>query len=331
MTKKVKQKLFMFIKLAVSISIIAYIFTKQVDFKQMVECLKTADVFYLLVAGVMFILCLACGLFRWDYLLFAQGIIVKFSRLVRIYCVGLFFNLFMVGLTGGDVVKIYYIAKESKKNIEGGTTVVIDRLFGMGALIVVVFTAVLFTFKDEKFAVLFWPVVSAFFIMFLVMLCFLNMNKFKSIKFIRNLIERLPARDKISRVYQAFNAYKNKKKLILKIVILSLLIHPLYALANVAIAKAIGIEGVPVIYYFVLIPVISFISALPISVSGWGVGEALYVTLFGMFGVSPILAVSLSITFKLYYILCGILSSFAYMVPGLEHPKHFEDIGKEEK
>ena len=67
---------------------------------------------------------------------------------------------------------------------------------------------------------------------------------------------------------------------------ISLIIHPVIAVVNYFIGRSIGIVEVPLLSYFVIIPVISFISALPISVAGWGVGEALYVSLLGLMELS---------------------------------------------
>jgi len=327
MSNKLKKYLFLTIKFTVSIGIITYILIKQVDVKQIYSCLSNSNGFYLLFAAVIFLFTLSLGLFRWSYLLRAQNIIVKFIRLFRIYCVGLFFNLFLVGLTGGDVIKIYYIAKETDKKIEGGTTVLIDRIAGLSALLTLVFVSIIITYHNKKFAPLFWPVIISFFCMIIGMFVIFNIRKLQNIFIFKTLLRYIPLRNKLSKMLHSVHLYRNHKSIILKVFLISFLVHPLCCLVNFIIAKAIGIEGVPLIYYFVLIPIISFISALPISVSGWGVGEALYVSFFGMFGVTPTLAVTLSITYKLYYIACGLLCSLAYMLPGLSRPsKEIEGI-----
>jgi hypothetical protein len=59
--------------------------------------------------------------------------------------------------------------------------------------------------------------------------------------------------------------------------------HVLSILSVVLIGDALGV-GMPWMEYFVLIPVINIVSAVPIGPNGWGVGEALYQRLFADFG-----------------------------------------------
>ena len=44
------------------------------------------------------------GITRWRWILHVQGLDVKYSRLFSITFIGLFFNAFMLGSTGGDVI-----------------------------------------------------------------------------------------------------------------------------------------------------------------------------------------------------------------------------------
>src|SRR5579862_4157513 len=78
------------------------------------------------------------GIYRWRWILHVQGLDVKFSRLFSITFIGTFFNAFMLGSTGGDVVKAWYVAHETHhKKAEAIATVVVDRLIGLLALFVI--------------------------------------------------------------------------------------------------------------------------------------------------------------------------------------------------
>ncbi|MBR5604856.1 MAG: flippase-like domain-containing protein, partial [Verrucomicrobia bacterium] len=48
------------------------------------------------------------GAWRWHILLEAQGICVVFRRTFQITMIGQFFNSFLLGSTGGDLLKAYY-------------------------------------------------------------------------------------------------------------------------------------------------------------------------------------------------------------------------------
>jgi glycosyltransferase 2 family protein len=78
------------------------------------------------------------GITRWQWILHVQGLDVKYSRLFSISFIGLFFNAFMLGSTGGDVIKAWYVAHETHhKKAEAIATVVVDRLIGLLALFVI--------------------------------------------------------------------------------------------------------------------------------------------------------------------------------------------------
>jgi glycosyltransferase 2 family protein len=326
MNKKTKKLILTIAKLSISLGIIAYIFTKQVDFKQFCGYIAGANPVWLLSGVLVFLITLTIGVARWQMLLNLHNIFIKFTRIIRIYCVGMFFNIFMLGITGGDVLKIYYVAKHNhKKRIESGMTVFIDRLFGIAGLIAVAFFAIILTGRNSKLSAVFWPIIFSFVAMISGIILIMNKKVIKKISFNGKLLKKLPAKDKLYDVYNSVCRYKANPKKLVSIIAISIGVHLLLAILNYTLARAIGIEVIALKYYFVIVPVICFISALPISVSGWGVGEALYVSLFGMFGVEPVKAVSLSIMIKLYYIIWGVLCGSAYVMPGLEHPKTLDE------
>ena len=57
---------------------------------------------------------------RWLVLLRVQDITVSFWRAFRIVLSGMFFNLFLLGSTGGDVIKIFFIMRETPDKKAGG-------------------------------------------------------------------------------------------------------------------------------------------------------------------------------------------------------------------
>ena len=77
------------------------------------------------------------NIMRWQILMRVQGMYMSWRRAVVLFFVGLFFNLFMPGYTGGDFARLFYLMKEfpSQKK-EAILTIVMDRLIGMLSLVV---------------------------------------------------------------------------------------------------------------------------------------------------------------------------------------------------
>ena len=320
------KKIICLLKISISLSIIVYIFKTQVNISQVYTYFSCAKPVWLVLAGFLFSAFILLAAIRWSVLLKAQKIIVPTVRFIRIYCIGIFFNLFMVGVTGGDVVKMYYIAKQTPKGIEGGTTVFMDRIIGLSALLVGLFFGMFLIYPDQRLSFMFWPVALSFMAMLLFFCLIMNKKILKAIPFLQALIARIPFQNKIHRIYQSIYSYKKKKKQLIQVMLISLGIHFLFATMNYCVARAIGINNVGLQFYFVLIPLIGLLSALPISIGGWGIGEALYISLFALFGVPAGQAVTLSIIVKLYYSILGVCCSAAYMMPGLEKPKDLAEF-----
>ena len=76
------------------------------------------------------------GVVRWRIVLEAQGLHLPLGRATSISFVAQFFNSFLLGSTGGDLIKAYYAARETHhKKTEAVTTVFVDRLVGLWAML----------------------------------------------------------------------------------------------------------------------------------------------------------------------------------------------------
>ena len=74
-------------------------------------------------------LALWLGVVRWRMVWPPRGLICPLARATRISLVAQFFNSFLLGSTGGDLIKAYYAARETHHlKTEAVTTVFVDRL-----------------------------------------------------------------------------------------------------------------------------------------------------------------------------------------------------------
>ena len=76
------------------------------------------------------------GVFRWRMVLRVHGLDLSVGRAAEISFVAHFFNSFLLGSTGGDLLKAYYAARETHhKKTEAVVTVIVDRLLGLFAML----------------------------------------------------------------------------------------------------------------------------------------------------------------------------------------------------
>ncbi|MGH7213986.1 MAG: lysylphosphatidylglycerol synthase transmembrane domain-containing protein, partial [Tepidisphaeraceae bacterium] len=95
-----------------------------------------ADRTFLLAAILIFPLTYLITSYRWHVLLEALDVRMRMARAFAINMVGAFYNTFMPGSTGGDVLKAYYAAKQApNQRTRAVMSVVVDRAIGLLALI----------------------------------------------------------------------------------------------------------------------------------------------------------------------------------------------------
>jgi glycosyltransferase 2 family protein len=121
-------------KYGVALVLLAYVIVKNWDgLVHVVE--RPINVQPLMLAVLIYIVGLLITFLRWHLLV--RAVDLPFSRYdaVRLGLVGFYFNTFLPGSIGGDVVKAYNIARENSRRTLAVATVLIDRILGLWALI----------------------------------------------------------------------------------------------------------------------------------------------------------------------------------------------------
>lgn len=72
---------------------------------------------------------------RWHLLVIAQGLRFSRTSAIRLGLIGYFFNTFLPGSVGGDLLKAYYIQKDQSRRTVAVATVLIDRAIGLWGVI----------------------------------------------------------------------------------------------------------------------------------------------------------------------------------------------------
>src|SRR4029453_3019072 len=90
----------------------------------------------LALSVVLMAMTIVLGVVRWRMVLRVHGLDLPWSRAGEISLVAHFFNSFLLGATGGDLLKAYYAARETHhKKTEAVVTVLVDRLLGLFAML----------------------------------------------------------------------------------------------------------------------------------------------------------------------------------------------------
>ena len=236
---------------------------------------------------------------RWWWLMHCNGLGISVWNALRFTWIGLFFNNVVPGQTGGDLVKAVYAMRACPgQRVPALVSVVVDRVLGLASLALLGGITVLFALtRFRELAVGIWLVILG--VVALGIIAF--SRRVRGAIRLNALLERLPARASglLKTVDQAVFFYRNHKVGIALWLLVGMANHVVSVTAVLCMGHALGIE-LAGLEYFILIPVINILSAVPLAPGGWGVGEALYGTLFQRYGPGATEGVALSVLFRLH-------------------------------
>ncbi len=312
-----KQKILAAVRIVVSVGIIAFflIFQKE-TLNTFIATIKESNYSLIILGLFSYVPVMILSLIRWNALLKVQGIFLSPLTLTRLFFIGTFFNNFTLGVTGGDVIKAYYVSHEAKnKKAEAVITVFLDRIIGMLALFSIAIIALFFT-ENNEFMLKIRKIIFSLFLGALLF-CFFLFNKslLKKIPFLEQLVKKLPFYHALKKIYNAFHLYHNHKKTLAFTFGLSILLQVLMMLIISLLGKALDIEEVKLVHYFLFFPIIATLSALPISLGGLGVGEASFVYFFGLVGVASGKGFALGLCTRFVWIAWGLIGGLIYILP----------------
>jgi len=81
---------------------------------------------------------LMAGAFRWLAILHVQHLDASPADVVRFFFIGQFFNAFSLGSCGGDLARVYYIVRRHpRRRTASASTVLVDRAMGLAIFVLV--------------------------------------------------------------------------------------------------------------------------------------------------------------------------------------------------
>jgi uncharacterized protein (TIRG00374 family) len=129
-----KKLLVTIFQLSVTIGVLYWVYHDPNRRAQMVQALRNAEYRWVMMGVLAYGVVEAAAAFRWHILLKVQQIYLSAPRLAGLFFIGLFYNQFLPGGTGGDIIKSYYLLKETPDRKAGALlAVVFDRFIGLVA------------------------------------------------------------------------------------------------------------------------------------------------------------------------------------------------------
>jgi hypothetical protein len=288
-----KKTLILIGKFAVSAVLIA-VAARGVDLTELRALAGGAEPLWLAGSLVLLSCSYVLGAAQWHLILRVADIPVSFPKTVGLYYVGLFFNNFLIGGMGGDLLRVYDIRKHQGENSLSPAlaTVFVDRFTGLLALLFL--ACIVGTFVIGKGSMLYLAITMILSLwIFLIVLLF---YKPLAEKIIKPFVRWLPAGlyERFQRLYFSVNRFRLQPWRLLRAFLIAIGVQFLRILSIWCIGRALG-DSSALFYYLIFVPIISLAASLPISIGGTGPREQTTVLLFKRIGVARELAFSIGL------------------------------------
>jgi hypothetical protein len=310
------------LKAAVALGLLIYLFSSG---KVNVESLKALTSPSVIAVGSLtigFVLLLASE--RWRILLTHQQLHARMPFAFRLTLIGTFFNFFVPGGVGGDVMKAVLIANNHpQQRGKAVLTVLADRILGLFtmtflALVSFSFEPALLT-KESSFQIVFVGLLVIFTIFLVAFWVLLS----KRAEPFRQRVDHLTAKvPKLQKLWLFAQTYRLTFPQLRALVSFSLAAQILQILLFLVVADQLLPEIPPVSVFLFAVPVGFMVTAVPLAPAGIGIGQAAFFYLFSKaVGHETNIGVIGITAFQGFQLLYGLIGAALFVLLKKENPQ----------
>jgi uncharacterized protein (TIRG00374 family) len=240
---------------------------------------------------------------KWRLLMCSSGVDPGFLEVFRAHGAGLFANLCLPSLVGGDVVRAGLIVSRHANPEAVAVGGIADRVIDVAALLALAVSgaAVAPGVLDARVRLILATVSLATLLGVPAALVLLNRTPSCLPTGLGRVLERLRT---------AVRAVVARPGVALAALALSLVVQAGFVLLNAALGREVGIT-VPLSVWFLCWPLAKIAALVPVSLGGIGVREAALASLFLPFAVDPTLAVAQSLLWETILVALGLIAGAA--------------------
>jgi glycosyltransferase 2 family protein len=243
---------------------------------------------------------------RWH--LFARELHFECSvrQLFVYYLIGMYFNLVLPTSVGGDVVRAWYLAGNARRRLAAFAAVFLERLNGLLVLIALacLATALSPLALPWWIPLCVWGIASG---AVLGLAALPLLTRWSQLP--------LPRRHQLQTVLLALRAPR--------VLLLATLLSVFVQAANVVAVWLLGVAlnaPVPAGYYWIMVPMVSLLTLLPVSLNGMGVREGGVLLFLAPLGVDEATALTLSFLWFAINSALSLLGGVVYLFGALPKP-----------
>jgi glycosyltransferase 2 family protein len=303
---------------ALTIGIFVFLFSR-LDAGSLLATMKKTGLGLWLLMVVVHILAHVVVVAKWRLLMRAAGSETRMTDALRAHGAGVFANLYLPSIVGGDVIRAGIISPGGRNLAATITGGVADRITDSAALVILAAVGLILVPATQSGTDL---------RILLVVSAGLIAVVFGGILTIRMVNpDRFPPRIAriLHKVRKPIETMFSRKGATLTALLMALGIQSFFVLQNMMIGNAIGIQ-VPAAAWFVAWPLAKLAALVPFSLGGLGVREAMLAALFSPFSVPATLAVASSLVWQTVMYALGLFGGVSSLCMGYFHGRGQQEV-----
>jgi hypothetical protein len=285
-----------FARLALAVALLVALFW-YIGLGELVDTLASARLGYVVLALALSLLNVALASWRWLMLLRDRHCHVPFARLVRIYFVSGFLANFLPSSMATDGLRVFYAAGYTRDVNTLVSSMVLDRIIGFFAMAVIALLS--FAALPLLGALQLGRAVSLSLVGFSIVALALPFVVFHPAvaRLVHGILDRwrrfrIVAR--LAALYDSLLSYRESPRTMAKVTALAIVTTLRGVLLFFVVAKAFS-SDVSILYFLLLVPLMSVVESLPLSLAGLGVNEGAIVLYFSQVGMPTEVSASIAL------------------------------------
>jgi glycosyltransferase 2 family protein len=261
--KQIRKYIRIILRLLISSAALVYVLSKA-DLNSVKDLLIQSNIILVLLALVCFVFSKIVSAYRLNAFFTASGVSISDSINLKLYLLGMFYNLFLPGGIGGDGYKVYWLRRKFSTPVkESLLAILFDRFTGLFALFIL--CLVFGIFMKQNYIHVYW-IVSAIAVGFLMLYLI------------------------VYRWFRRFLAVLNSTNL------QSFIVQGSQVICAILILLSLGHSNQLLLYLFVFL-LSSVAAAIPVSIGGIGIREATFLYAARILQLDLATSLSLSLMF----------------------------------
>jgi len=299
-------------RIAVSAGLLLWLIST-VDYNEVLVSIRKIHLWFLALAFLSHFLGYYLSALRWRSLMNAHGMQPTLGYLFQSYVISSFFNNLLPSTVGGDVSRTYDCWRLSQSKSNAIVIVVVDRLLGLLALLLIAAVASFYYPNVTNLGYVNSIVLGGSVTLGLALSAlFSPLPVIGSIE--RRILSTLSSRASLitEPFLSAFKIFNNRGSLAGYCLVVSLLLQINVIVHYYFVGRSLGLS-IPLHAYFVIIPLAIATMMIPLSINGIGIRENIFVLLLGGLGVTKEEALVFAWLAYLTVLLQGVIGGITYI------------------